>query len=111
MKTVLTATLCVALLVATIVGITLDAVATVFLSFIIPIIMFLSTYWLVTGLGKKIILQMRKAFGENVVRIVSAIIEYFEVPLTIILTACLTLFILAISAVVILLPRLEMLGR
>lgn len=106
MKAVLTVTLCVALVVATLVGMARGAMEVVFIGIIVPIIIFLSTYWLVTGMGKRILGSLRKAFGENVVKIAGAIIEYFEVPLTIILSVCLTLFIMAISTVMIFLSQI-----
>ncbi|HNW94192.1 MAG TPA: hypothetical protein PKM88_14895 [bacterium] len=106
MQTVLTVTLCVALVLAMVVGVVLEQTTTVFLAIVVPIIIFLSTFWLVTGLGKKNLNLLRKTFGENVVKIAGAIINYFEVPLTIILSACLTLFIFSLSAMFILLPRI-----
>lgn len=106
MKVMLTLTLCVVLIIAMVIGVQLKQIPTVFLSVIIPIIIFLSTYWLVTGLRKKILSSLKKTFGDNVVKIASAIIEYFEVPLTIILSVSLILFIMAVSAVVLILPRL-----
>jgi len=106
MKIVMTTILCMVLVVAMTLGVVLGQEVTAFLGVTIPIIIFLATYWLVSGMRKKILISLKKTFGDNVVKIASAIIEYFEVPLTIILSVSLTLFIIAISAIVIILPKL-----
>lgn len=74
----------------------------IFIGVSIPLAVFFSIFFLMSGLKKKILGQLRHSFGENVMKIATAIMDFFEVPLTILITVAVSLFIFAAAVLVIL---------
>lgn len=68
----------------------------------IPMAVFFAIFFLMAGLKKRILAQLRTSFGENTMKIATAIMDFFEVPLTLLLSVVVTLFIFAAAVLVIL---------
>ena len=81
------------------------------LGVLVPIIVFLFSYLMMSGLKRKILARLANSFGENVTRVAMAIIEFFEVPMTILLAVSLTLFFLVYIPVLFVLGGLDQLQR
>lgn len=80
-----------------------------FLGFVVPVIVFLASFLLMSGLKRKILARLKASFGDNVVRVAGAIIDYFEVPMTIVLAVLITLFLLVFSSLLIVFRGLDIL--
>jgi hypothetical protein len=61
----------------------------------LPLGIFVSIYLLMSGLKQRILGQLRRSFGENTMQIATAIMDYFEVPMTILISVAITLFVFA----------------
>ncbi|RMH53972.1 MAG: hypothetical protein D6679_14520 [Candidatus Hydrogenedentota bacterium] len=71
-----------------------------FLGVLIPIITFIIIKFIFMPLHKeKIQRALNESFGQNVVRIATAIMNYFEFPMTLLLTIALTLLFFAYSVI------------
>lgn len=68
-----------------------------FLGFLIPLLTFFTIFVFMSLQRKKILKRLNVSFGENVVKISSAIMDYFELPMTLLLSITLTLFFFAFS--------------
>lgn len=61
----------------------------------LPLGIFVAIYFLMSGLKQRILGQLRRSFGENTMQIATAIMDYFEVPMTILISVAITLFVFA----------------
>jgi len=68
-----------------------------FLGFLLPLMTFFIIFVLMGMQRKKILKNLNESFGQNVVKISSAIMDYFELPLTLLLSVTLTIFFFAFS--------------
>lgn len=71
------------------------------LGFLIPVISFVVIFYVMSLFKRRIQSQLDESFGPNVVKIASAVIEYFELPLTLMLSISVTLFFFAFSIIAI----------
>ena len=71
--------------------------ALLFLGFLIPLLTFFIIFLFMSLQRKRILRQLQSSFGQNVVRISAAIMDYFELPLTLLLSITLTLFFFAFA--------------
>lgn len=81
------------------------------LGVVIPIIVFLASFLLMSGLKRKILARLAASFGENVVKVAGAIIDYFEVPMTILLALSITLFLLVFTSLLAVFHGLDVLQQ
>lgn len=68
-----------------------------FLGVAIPLLTFFVIFIFMTLQRKKILKQLNVSFGQNVVRIAEALMDYFELPIMLLLSITLTLFFFAFS--------------
>lgn len=59
----------------------------------IPVMTFIASTLIMRRYKEKVQSQLNISFGENVVKIASAIMDYFQFPLVVILTGVITLFL------------------
>jgi hypothetical protein len=74
----------------------------IFVGILIPLITFFVVFVLMSVQKKKIQGLLNESFGANVVKISTAIMEYFELPLTLLLSISLTMFFFAFSVLAVL---------
>ena len=74
-----------------------------FVAFLIPLVTFFLVFVWMAHQKNKILGLLNESFGTNVVKIATAIIGYFELPLTVILAICFTMLFFAYSVLVVLL--------
>lgn len=72
----------------------------VFLGILVPILIFVTIYLLIAGMKKKITRSLETQFGDDVMIVATAFMNFFEVPLTVIVGVSLILFVLSISLLI-----------
>lgn len=77
-------------------------IVVLFLGFLLPIIAFFLVFVFMSLQKKKIQKHLNESFGQNVVKISTSIMEYFELPLTLLLSITMTLFFFAFSLIAVL---------
>ncbi|MEW5693593.1 MAG: hypothetical protein AB1765_09895 [Candidatus Hydrogenedentota bacterium] len=99
MKYILVSILILVLLIAIIISIRYGNIF-IFLGILVPIIIFMTIFLLISGMKKKITKALEKKYGDDVMIIATAFMDFFQVPLTIIVGVCLILFVLAVSCLI-----------
>jgi uncharacterized membrane protein YesL len=100
MKLIMLAILFIVIGIAFLIAITTQSVF-LLLGFLIPLITFVVIFYVMTLFKKRILNNLNDSFGPNVVRIAGAVIDYFELPLTLMLSITMTLLFFAFSIIAI----------
>jgi hypothetical protein len=100
MKLIMLAILFIVIGIAFLIAITTQSVF-LLLGFLIPLITFIAIFYVMTLFKKRILNNLNDSFGPNVVKIAGAVIDYFELPLTLMLSITVTLLFFAFSIIAI----------
>lgn len=69
----------------------------VLIGFMIPLITFMGISYIMYLFKRRVETHLNESFGSNVVRIASAIMDYFQFPLTLLLSLTITLLFFAFA--------------
>ncbi|MEK8023683.1 MAG: hypothetical protein AAB229_07740 [Candidatus Hydrogenedentota bacterium] len=69
----------------------------VLIGFMVPLITFMGISYIMYLFKRKVQSHLNETFGSNVVRIASAIMDYFQFPLTLLLSISITLLFFAFA--------------
>ncbi len=100
MKMILLAILFVVIGISILIAVTTGSVF-LLLGFLIPMVTFIVIFYIMSLFKRRIQSQLNEGFGPNVVKIASAVMDYFELPLTLLLSITVTLFFFAFSIIAI----------
>jgi hypothetical protein len=98
LKVILFAILFVVIGVAMLIAITTQSIF-LLLGFLIPLVTFVVIFYVMSLFKRRIQNQLHDGFGPNVVKIASAVMDYFELPLTLMLSITITLFFFAFAII------------
>lgn len=73
----------------------------ILVSVMIPLVIFMGISYIMHLFKKRVQTQLNATFGQNVVKIASAIMDYFQLPLTLLLSLLITLFIFTYAIIAI----------